>query len=156
MNTSAKKELLKKIGNIKGLSIANFNIKDNIEEAVDNDGKHYYLKSGKIILFESNGFLVPSLHAILNNVFSLPKVVVDMGAIRFVARGADIMAPGIRKIDGSLDKGDLAVIVDETHDKPLAIGYLIMDREKILEERRGKAIKSLHYVSDKLWNYSSK
>ncbi len=156
MNNSSKKSLLKKLESIRGLSIKSFNIKDNIEEAVSQSGEHFYLQNGKIILFEVDGRLVPSLHSILNSVFGLPKIIVDMGAVRYVARGADIMAPGIRAVDPELNKDDLAVIVDETHGKPLAIGYLILDRNTILNERKGKAVKSLHYVSDKIWNYITK
>ncbi len=155
MNNSSKKSLLKQLNNIRGLTIVSFNIKDKIEEAISNTGERFYLKDGKIILFETEGRLVPSLHGILKNIFSLPQVVVDMGAVRYVARGADIMAPGIRKVDTDLDVDDLVVIVDETHGKPLAIGYLIMKPNEILEVHKGKAIKSLHYVSDKIWNYTT-
>ena len=79
------------------------------------------------------------------------SVVVDMGAIKFVSEGADIMCPGIIDADQEIQKGDLVIISDEVHNKPLAIGKAIISGEEMMGEK-GKAVKSLHHVGDKLWN----
>jgi PUA domain protein len=81
---------------------------------------------------------------------SLPKVVVDMGAIRFVCNGADVMAPGITEM-GVFDVGDIVVIRDVTHGKALAIGVANRSSGDIEMSKKGKVIKNLHYVGDKLW-----
>jgi PUA-domain protein len=84
----------------------------------------------------------------------LPKVVVDMGAIRFVCNGADVMAPGITEMD-EFDAGDIVVIRDVNHGKALAIGLANKSSSEIEASKKGKVIKNLHYVGDKLWEAAS-
>ena len=79
-------------------------------------------------------------------------VVVDMGAIRFVTNGADVMAPGIVDADGSIQKDDPVWICDETHRKPLAVGKALMTGVEMKQGTSGKAVKMIHYVGDDLWN----
>lgn len=82
-------------------------------------------------------------------------VVVDMGAVVFVSKGADIMAPGIIDADINIQKSDYVWICDEKHRKPLAVGMALMTGEEMKSKNTGKAIKNIHYVGDKLWNLSS-
>jgi len=84
----------------------------------------------------------------------LPRVVVDMGAIRFVCNGADVMAPGITEMD-AFDEGAVVVIRDVNHGKALAIGLANKSSAEIEESKKGKVIKNLHYVGDKLWEAAS-
>lgn len=83
-------------------------------------------------------------------------VVVDMGAIKFITNGADVMAPGIVDADKNINENDQVWICDEKHHKPLAIGIALMNGEKMLSEKQGKAIKVVHYVGDRLWNLIAK
>ena len=76
-------------------------------------------------------------------------VVVDAGAVRFVVNGADIMKPGIVSADPEIAAGDLVVIVEERHKKPLAIGRALIPGPEMKGE--GKAVKSLHHVGDQIW-----
>jgi len=76
-------------------------------------------------------------------------VTVDAGAVRFVVNGADIMKPGIVSADPEIAVGDLVVIVEERHGKPLAIGKAMVAGNEMKGE--GKAIKSLHHVGDLIW-----
>jgi PUA-domain protein len=78
-------------------------------------------------------------------------VTVDMGAVRFVANGADVMGPGIVDVDGSISDGDLVWVRDERNLRPLAIGRALMPASEMAVKPKGKAISSLHYVGDKLW-----
>ena len=78
-------------------------------------------------------------------------VVVDMGAIVFITKGADVMAPGIIDADAGILKDDLVWICDEKHRKPLAVGVALMSGEEMKASETGKAIKTLHYVGDRLW-----
>jgi len=77
------------------------------------------------------------------------QVVVDSGAVRFVVNGADIMNPGIVFADPEIAAGDLVVVVEERHHKPLAIGRAQIAGTMMKGE--GKAIKSLHHVGDSIW-----
>jgi PUA domain protein len=83
-------------------------------------------------------------------------VVVDMGAVKFVTSGADVMAPGIIDADENIVEDKQVWICDEKHHKPLAVGIAIMSGEQMIKEKSGKAIKIIHYVGDKLWNFSAK
>ena len=65
-------------------------------------------------------------------------VTVDKGAIRFVSNGADIMAPGIVDADSEIKEGDLVIIVEEAHRKPLAIGKALMKGPQIVEADSGE------------------
>jgi PUA-domain protein len=78
-------------------------------------------------------------------------VVVDMGAVVFITKGADVMAPGITDVDLMIQKDDLVWICDEKHRKPLAVGVALMNGEEMKTKKPGKAVKTLHYVGDRLW-----
>ncbi|UCE45565.1 MAG: RNA-binding protein [Methanobacteriota archaeon] len=79
-------------------------------------------------------------------------VTVDMGAVRFVANGADVMGPGIVDADETITEGDLVWVRDEKNLRPLAVGKAIASAEGLKAKPKGKAVISLHYVGDKLWS----
>ena len=76
---------------------------------------------------------------------------VDMGAVPYVTKGADVMAPGITDADRDIRTGDLVWIKDEKNGQPLAIGEAVMDGEEMVVSRKGKAVKILHHVNDEIW-----
>ena len=78
-------------------------------------------------------------------------VTVDMGAVKFVYNGADVMAPGIVNADPTIEKDDLVWVRDERNLQPLAIGKALMSGIEMIKSKKGKAIKTIHYVGDKLW-----
>ncbi len=82
----------------------------------------------------------------------LPKIIINMGAVPYVCNGADIMAPGIVKIEGNFNPNDYVLVIDERHRKPLAIATALTDSQTALSLRRGKIAKNIHYVGDSLWN----
>ena len=94
--------------------------------------------------------LIPSLKLIMQNNF-LKKVLVDMPAVPFMVRGADVMRPGIKQFD-EFEKDSIILIVDETHQKPLAIGQALFSSKEMQELEKGKVIKNLHWVGDRIWN----
>lgn len=110
------------------------------------------LVDGKPLLFEIEGRLFPTIRGALEMGLQKRVVTVDKGAIRFVSNGADIMAPGVVAADPDIKKGDFVIIVEETHQKPLAIGKALMGGLEMVEATSGKAIKSITHVGDKLWN----
>lgn len=107
---------------------------------IDNKPSFFYYKKR----------ISPTLHFMLENPDTLSKVVVDMGAIRFVINGADIMRPGIKSCDEFIED-DLVVVVDETHNKPLAIGIALFDSETMMGEDSGRVIMNIHRVGDGIW-----
>ncbi len=120
-----------------------------VEEAETEDGTRIYLLDDEIILFAVEGIIYPTLRC--KCVDSLPAVVVDMGAIPFVCKGADVMAPGITEIKTPFDEGTLVVVRDVKHGKALAIGKALKGSAAIMAEKKGKVIHNLHYVGDKIW-----
>ena len=80
-------------------------------------------------------------------------VIVDLGAIKFVVNGADVMAPGIVNADKNIVKYDPVWICDEKHHKPIAVGVALIDGEQMINKNKGKAVKIIHYVGDDIWNF---
>ena len=107
------------------------------------------------LLFYKNGKIFFTLYAL--NKYKVNKlfVVVDMGAVRFVTNGADVMAPGIVDADIDIKKDDLVWVCDEKHHKPLAIGSALMTGEQMINEKTGKSVSIFHYVGDSLWNFTT-
>ena len=83
-------------------------------------------------------------------------VIVDMGAVKFVTNGADVMAPGVVDADKNILENDQVWICDERNHKPLAVGIALMSGEQMINGKNGKAILMVHFVGDKLWNFVAK
>ena len=129
-----------------------FNEKSTIETG-DLDGRIIIFIDDEPCFMSYNDKIVFTLHGL--NKYKPKKnfVVVDMGAIKFVTNGADVMAPGIVDVDKDITEGDQVWICDETHHKPLAIGIALVDGEEMISKSQGKVINTIHYVGDELWNY---
>ena len=115
-----------------------------------NDEIEIFLSSN-FILVRNQDELFPFLQD-SDTISSLPKIVVDKGAIPFVCKGANIMRPGIKEIPDDFSKGDLVVISEETHDQNLAIGKTLNSSEELLVLDKGMVIQNLHFVGDYVWN----
>src|SRR5664279_3951153 len=121
-------------------------------EVVESDVGEIYLIEGKPILFKAGDRILPTL-LFTEFTAKAPKIVVDMGAIPYVCKGATVMAPGIVRIEGEFAVGDLVLVVDMKHGKALALGESLLDSETAKQTKKGPVAKTLHYVSDKIWNY---
>lgn len=128
-----------------------FGAKANVE-VVESDVGEIYLIEGKPILFKAGDTVLPTL-LFAEFTAKAPKIVVDMGAIPYVCKGATVMAPGIVRVEGEFDKGELVLIVDMKHGKALALGESLIDAETAKQTKKGPVVKTLHYVSDKIWEY---
>lgn len=128
--------------------------KSKVEVILTEAGDELYAVNDKLVLWKSKkeGY-IPVLTILLNNRIGLKTVVVDMGAVKFVANGADIMRPGIKKIDSDIKKGDIIRISDEKHDRSLAIGKAMYDAAEMDNKSGGKVIKNLHTVNDSVWQF---
>jgi len=78
-------------------------------------------------------------------------VTVDMGAVKFVYNGADVMAPGIVEADPAIAVGDFVWVCDERNRQPLAVGEALMTGAEMNVAETGKSVKSFHHVGDDLW-----
>jgi PUA domain protein len=79
-----------------------------------------------------------------------PKATVDTGAIKFVCNGANVMRPGIKKFT-EFQKDDIICVIEETHNKFLAVGKALVSSNEMQEMTKGEVVKNLHYISDKYW-----
>ena len=79
-----------------------------------------------------------------------PSVEVDMGAVKFMCKGANLMIPGIKKYT-EFEKEKLVGIVEETHHKFLAVGKAIVSSSELENMEKGEVIQNIHYISDKFW-----
>jgi PUA-domain protein len=122
-------------------------------EVVESDVGEVYLIDAKPLLFKAADKILPTLH-FTEFTSKAPKIVVDMGAVPYVCKGADVMAPGIVRVEAEFSKGDLVVVVDMKFGKALAIGESLMDADVARQTKKGPVVKTLHYVSDKIWDYT--
>lgn len=104
-----------------------------------------------IILIDDKPY--PTIKALLNNEIEGKTVTVDMGAVKFVTNGADIMNPGIVNSNSNILPGDVVTVIDEKNKKPLAVGVSLISGPEMIEDSHGKAIKIQHYVGDEIWNF---
>ncbi len=79
-------------------------------------------------------------------------VTVDSGAISFVSDGANVMRPGITEATDDIEPGDLVVVVEETHEKALAIGRAETEGADMVGDS-GMVVDSLHHVGDDLYEF---
>ena len=141
-----KKEINKGIEQI--FMVSSFFKKTDVVSIVDDT---YLIRDGKLIFFYKDDKLVPSLKLLMEELL-LKKIIVDMGAVKFVVKGADIMRPGIVSVDEGIKINDFVVIVDENNKKPLAIGIVLLSGEDLISADGGKVVLNIHYVGDEIWN----
>ena len=79
-----------------------------------------------------------------------PSVMVDMGAVKFMCKGANVMRPGIKKFT-EFEKEQLVCIVEESQHKFLAVGKAMVSSSDLENMEKGEVIKNIHYISDKFW-----
>ena len=79
-----------------------------------------------------------------------PYVTVDMGAIKFVCKGANVMRPGITKFS-DFESGEIVCVIEESQKKFLAVGKAKISSIKLDETNKGEVIKNMHYISDNFW-----
>ncbi|HLD80123.1 MAG TPA: RNA-binding protein [Candidatus Nanoarchaeia archaeon] len=104
----------------------------------------------KPAFFYYEGKPVPTLKFLQeNNV--LKKITVDMGAVKFVVNGADVMRPGIVEIEAGIAKDEFVTVIDKNNHKPLAVGIALYSSAEMQAMTSGKVIKNIHYVGDELW-----
>ena len=124
-------------------------------EVNETEAAEIFIFNGKPLLVRSGGELFPTLA--FEEVFPfISRIVVDMGAVPYVCKGADVMAPGVVGIKGEFEENHLLLVVDERHGKPLAIGVALFNSQAMKNVKHGKIVKNVHHVGDKLWNYLRK
>jgi PUA-domain protein len=123
--------------------------KASLERAEADEGIDLVYVDGKPLLMMIEDIPFFTIRGAMELSVKKRLVVVDAGAVRFLANGADVMNPGIVAADPEIAAGDLVVVIEEKHRKPLAIGRALIPGPEMKGE--GKAVKSLHHVGDHIW-----
>ena len=144
------KELVERLSDTLGKARI-VNLQGRSLEVVDlSPTEKIFLLNEQPILIETGGQTIPAL---LNESLLdlMPSVIVDMGAVSRVCNGADIMAPGIVRVEGEFVAGMLVVIRDERHHKAIAIGRSLYGSTQFKKKKHGRMVENLHFVGDDLW-----
>lgn len=143
------KQLLSMLSKL-SLKLPNLGTKPKIEIISTNKGEIIVINMSTVFI-KCNGEIIPSL--VSSYLFDyIPSIVIDMNAVPHICNGADVMIPGITSIKGNFLEKDIVAVRDERHFKVLAVGKALLSSERIKSEKRGKAIKNLHYIGDRFWN----
>ncbi len=129
--------------------------KKDIVERIENKEKGFrgFIVNGVCSFFYKNDELLPTLKFLQNANYSsiIKKIVVDMGSIKFLVGGADIMRPGITHFDEKIEKDEVVVVVDENNSKAIVLGKALDSSENMKNQEKGKVIKNIHFVGDWIW-----
>lgn len=123
--------------------------KDIVEVVEDNSFKFLAINQEPAFFYREKK-LIPTLKY-LQTYALLKRITIDMGAVKFIVNGADVMRPGIVEIEEGISKDDYVVVVDQNNRKPLAVGIALFDTEEMKALAKGKAVKVVHYVGDEVW-----
>ena len=145
------KEVKALAGEMEGIfGVPLFTEEDGVDMAESSDFDLIFVKGDILgIVREGKPFL--TIRGILKYRPDRRAVTVDMGAVPFVTNGADVMGPGITDADPDIAEGDMVWIRDCRNGAPLAIGVALRSGAEMSSKAPGKAIKTIHFVGDKLW-----
>ncbi len=79
-----------------------------------------------------------------------PHVTVDMGAVKFMCKGANVMRPGI-KSHNEFETEKIVCIIEESQHKFIAVGKSLVSSSELESMEKGEIVKNMHYISDKFW-----
>ena len=79
-----------------------------------------------------------------------PSVTVDMGAIKFMCKGANVMRPGIKKFS-EFRADEIVCIIEESQNKFLAVGISLVSSSEAESMEKGEILKNMHFISDRFW-----
>ena len=130
-----------------------FNKNDKLESAVSDKGEKLILKEGRIWFFYYNDNLYPTIRCLRETKVDISSAVVDIGAIKYILNGADVMAPGVDSFGSGIKEGDFITIKEEKAKSIIAVGLSLINSEDFDKGKKGKIIKNLHSLKDEYWNF---
>jgi len=118
--------------------------------------KFHHLSDNEIIItgngltaIKINDKILPHLSEV-KLLEKFPHIMVDMGAIKFVCKGANVMKPGITKLS-TFENDDIVCVIEESNNKFLSVGVAKMSSDDAKVANSGVVVENLHYISDKYW-----
>ena len=113
------------------------------------DGKPLFAKTRVKLGEEELEKYIPLLTAFYLSNITYPYVKVDDGAVPHILNGADVMRPGIKEFSGEFSKGDI-VAVQDFKGRTIAVTIALLPKNEIEKMQKGKVLKNVHYLGDKL------
>lgn len=152
LSNKEKRDLQTKLIELYGDQVSPSFQKSLMLQSIKTEEGTFIVKDKKIRWFLHDGKHIPSIHLLRELNPGLHKIVVDVGAIRFIINGADIMAPGIVFFDDNITKGDYVVIHEEKANAILGVGISLIDAKEFSKNKKGKVVKLIHHLKDKIWS----
>lgn len=150
LNNKTLRKILRWLSETLNVDSTNLKI-DNAEIADHESGIKILIVDDNIVFVVDADNIFPTLY-FEPLIELLPSLIVDMGAVPYICNGADVMAPGVVRIEGTFGKDSIVVVRDEKHGKPIAIARSLSGASQMKQTRRGKVAETLHYVGDEIWN----
>ena len=119
----------------------------NMEVEEKKKNRCYYI-DGKPCLFLTET-LIPTLLTLNDLKPEARTVTVDDGAVPHIMRGANVFAQGIINLDPDISSGN-TVFVRDSRKNYIAVGVATRSGPDIMNDRKGEAVKILHYPDDPL------
>ncbi|MHA1201205.1 MAG: PUA domain-containing protein [Candidatus Heimdallarchaeaceae archaeon] len=152
LSNKEKRDLQTKLIELYGDQVSPSFQKSLMLQSIKTEEGTFIVKDKKIRWFLHDGKHIPSIHLLRELNPGLHKIVVDVGAIRFIINGADVMAPGIAFFDDNITKGDYVVIHEEKANAILGVGISLIDAKEFSKNKKGKVVKLIHHLKDKIWS----
>lgn len=147
-----KKEIRELIDKLKGDFKSNlFDVNSVIEIGFYKNTQFIFIDYKPYFMFYKNR-IVYTISGLYKYKPNNKYVVVDMGAVEFVVKGADVMSPGIVDADKNIQIDDIVWICDEKNRKPLALGFALISGKEMIKKEKGKAVAIFHHIGDYLWD----
>lgn len=116
----------------------------------------FAIASNQVLFYQTkDGPWLPTLRVLHKYPSMMPKMQVDKGAIKFVLRGANVMAPGLTSAGGAyeenIEKGSPVQVTAEGCEHACAIGLMSISSAELKSKPTGQAIEAVHSLGDGLW-----
>ncbi len=139
----SKKELREVV---KALAAIGIDIDADAMEVSENRKVRCYYVNGKPMVF-MNADTIPSVY-LLNAVKPTRNVVmVDGGAEPHIMNGSNLFAQGIREMDENIKENEMVFIQSEKG-YFIAVGISVRSALDIMSNKKGLAVKTIHYPND--------
>ncbi|MCS7119053.1 MAG: DUF1947 domain-containing protein [Archaeoglobaceae archaeon] len=133
-------------------------VKETAGVSIEGDMEILEFGEVKIILVNNKAFLLEfggrhyvSVYGAIKLKPEKYEVTVDSGAADFIMNGADVMKPGIFYADPRIKKDNFVYVTVGAKKIPIAVGVALCNMEEM--KGKGKAVKNIHHVKDKIWMY---